>query len=568
MRAMLRLAINERLGIASRPPVIGDPEGDPSGAAHSSPILYLLGAERGSRSLPRRARRWPRGAIIGVVCAVLLTIGASVPVQTAGAPQRATPPRASHSDWASGHYGLMSHFVPYAASIEDYNRVVDAFDVKAYADDVAQSGARYVIFTLGQEGFFCSPNRTLDGLCGPVTSQRDLIADVADALAAKGVRTVAYLPSGAPAPMAAGTLYGDVDSGGPGRRRAFQVNWQRAISEYSRRWGKRVSGWWLDGMYDWQKMYAFPDAPNYRSLADACRAGNPLRLVAFNDGEGPYSNHSEFGDWTAGEIHRHEQSLLECEGRWVTGHDPATGHPFRLQWNLHTFLGHEFVGNGFGGPRDTPRFSDAFITGFVRRVTGHGGTCQFDVPLHMGGPTDPDASAEGHLGTSFLPQLRAIARTLAANGGAPDHGPNIALKMPSAAGSADASPSALGNDGDLRTDFTSGENDRDVPWWQVDLGSAKQITAVQVVLSQAEGDKKYRTEIQVQASNDPSFRSFDVIAWAMEGTEIPAGGDFYAFLLKPSRYRYLRVSRPPKDYHVFWWKPGLRFSEFRVFSGG
>ena len=69
-----------------------------------------------------------------------------------------------------------------------------------------------------------------------------------------------------------------------------------------------------------------------------------------------------------------------------------------------------------------------------------------------------------------------------------------------------------------------------------------------------------------QASNDPDFRSSDVIAWTMEGTEIPPHGDFYAFLVKPASYRYLRVSRPPKSYHVFWWKPGLRFAEVRVFG--
>ena len=70
---------------------------------------------------------------------------------------------------------------------------------------------------------------------------------------------------------------------------------------------------------------------------------------------------------------------------------------------------------------------------------------------------------------------------------------------------------------------------------------------MQLVLSQTDDDKKYRTEMQFQASNDPEFRSSDVIAWTMEGTEIPPHGDFYAFLVRPASYRYLRVSRPPKS---------------------
>ena len=92
-------------------------------------------------------------------------------------------------------------------------------------------------------------------------------------------------------------------------------------------------------------------------------------------------------------------------------------------------------------------------------------------------------------------------------------------------------PPRFGNDGDLSTDFTSVENDADVPWWQIDLGSARRLTAVQLVLSRTDDDKKYRTEMQFQASNDPEFRSSDVIAWTMEGTEIPLHGDFYAFLV-------------------------------------
>ena len=186
----------------------------------------------------------------------------------------------------------------------------------------------------------------------------------------------------------------------------------------------------------------------------------------------------------------------------------------------------------------------------------------------MGGSNDPDASAEGHLGANFLPQLRAIARTIATKGGRPDHGANVALKMSAWAGPTDASPPAFGNDGDLSTDFASVENDSDVPWWQVDLGSEKRISAVQIVLSQTDHDKKYRTEMQVQGSNEPDFSTFKVIAWAMEGAEIPPHGSFYAFVVKPARFRYIRVSRPPKNYHVFWWKPGLRFSECRVFGPG
>lgn len=452
-------------------------------------------------------------------------------------------------------------------SLDDYNKTVDSFDVNGYVHDICQTGAKYVIFTLGQGGFFCSPNKTLNSVCGPVTSHRDLVREIAIALAAHGIRTVVYIPSNPPAVMVHGTQYNNLNDGGPGRRAAFQEIWQRAIAEYGRRWGKLVSGWWIDGMYDWKQMYAFTDGPCYRTLAAACRAGNPQRLVAFNDGLGPYSNHSEYGDWATGEIHRHRQSLLECPGRWVWGVDPATNHSFKLLWNEHTFLGHEFVGNGYGGYQDTPRFPDAYITGFVRRVLARGGTCQLDVPLHMGGWTYPHDTEVGHLSGNFMSQLRAIAHAITEKTPPPMHGSNIALHAPATTNLPGVGAVQAGNDGDIHTDFFGSEDDVHVPWWEIDLRAATPIDAIQIVLGQSnDTNLAYRTEMQIQASNDPNFGTYDVIAWTMEGTFLPPGGSFETYLVHPGTYRYLRVSRPPQSYHVYWWKPALKFAECRVFT--
>jgi len=481
--------------------------------------------------------------------------------------RKSTKPRAimaeqTRSDWMSGHYGVMTHFLPCVTTIDQFNQVVDAFDVDAYASDVAQTGASYAIFTLGQGSYFCSPNDSLTKRCGNVTSHRDLLSDVAKALRKRGIRTIVYIPSGAPVIMAEGTHY---KNDAPTERQAeFQSIWQQVITEYSVRYGHRVSGWWLDGMYNWQTMYSFTNGPGYRTLAEACRSGNPNSVVSFNDGGGPYSNHSQYGDAAAGEIHRHEQSLPEYRSRWVSGVDPATGHSYRVQWNVHTFLGHEFVGNGFGGPLDSPRFPDSYVADYVKRTVEHGGTCQFDVPIHMGGCNDPDPKLEGHLGAAFLPQLRNVAEVLKSKSASVEPGVNIAVNCQATTNLPGSSTPANGNDDDVDTDFASSENDVDVPYWQIDLGTPKPIAAVELVLSKADGQKQYRNEFQVLASDVSTFQQSDRIAWMMEGLEAPQGGSFLAFAPNPKSYRYVRVTRPPKDYHVYWWKPGLKFAELRV----
>lgn len=108
-------------------------------------------------------------------------------------------------------WGVMTHYLadlpsskePADMTPEQWNRYVDNFDVPRFADIIAATGAGYLIFTLGQNsGYFCSPNETYDRLVGVQPSRlsrRDLVGEVAIELQKRDVRTIAYLPSHAPA---------------------------------------------------------------------------------------------------------------------------------------------------------------------------------------------------------------------------------------------------------------------------------------------------------------------------------------------------------------------------------
>jgi len=275
-----------------------------------------------------------------------------------------------------------------------WNRRVDAFDVDGLAAQLGALNVPYCFLTLGQNsGHYCSPNATYDELVGispSKCSRRDLAADLATALARHGIRLLVYLPSGAPAAdrVARQRLEwewgyecewpnGYCDNLRNGLRlEKFQRNWERVVSEWSRRWGQQVWGWWIDGCYFADEMYRHPKPPNFQSFAAALKSGNPRALVAFNPGQiVPLISHSEYEDYTAGEV---SDNFPLCRGRWVERNRHA------VQWHVYSWIGPQW---GRGQP---PRFSPEFVIGYTRQVTGHQGVVTWDVPFRENGLI-PDA---------------------------------------------------------------------------------------------------------------------------------------------------------------------------------
>lgn len=315
------------------------------------------------------------------------------------------PWQRANTDWMrDAKFGVMTHTIvnpPGAPAMEmspqQWNKIVDAFDAQAFARTIADTGAGYLFFTIGQNsGYYCSPNETYDGLVKVTPSRlsrRDLVGEVAAALKAKGVRTIAYLPSHAPSrhheaieglrctPEWDGGRWGLI----PGsylrlhpvdqRLTEFQRNWEAVIREWSLRWGDNVSGWWIDGCYYADIMYRSEDEPNFRTFAQAMKAGNPDSLVAFNPGvKMPIICVTEYEDYTAGEVNdlptpHHSLTF----GRFVDG----------AQLQVLSFLGQSWcIGQ--------PRFPDAMAVEYTRFINSVGGAVTWDVPVDLAGNI-PDA---------------------------------------------------------------------------------------------------------------------------------------------------------------------------------
>jgi hypothetical protein len=276
--------------------------------------------------------------------------------------------------------------------VEAWNKQVDAFDVESLAKQLAAVGTPYFFLTIGQNsGHYCTPNETYDKIVGISPSKcarRDLIADLAAALAAHKIKMMVYLPSGAPDqdPIAMKQL--KWAKGGKDRLVEFQRHWEDVIRTWSVRWGKNVHGWWIDG-FPVGKMYRYPEAPNFASLAAALKAGNPNSLVAFNPGY--LTCHSEYEDYTAGEINT-PASLQDADrplGRWVE----RNGH--KAQFHVLSFLGKTWG----AGPK---QFSDDLAAEYTKYITSREGVVTWDVPI----------SASGQIPQEFIDQLKVIRQAV------------------------------------------------------------------------------------------------------------------------------------------------------------
>jgi hypothetical protein len=345
--------------------------------------------------------------------------------------------RADATWFRQARWGVLCHYLAAPPSSvgenvltpDEWNRRVDGFDVRGLAAQLASARAPYFFLTLGQNtGYFCAPNATYDELVPRSPSRlsrRDLVADLYEALEAEGIRLLVYLPSHAPAEdrlaieslgctppweasawgMKPGAYLraGDVDA----RLTEFQRRWEAIIREWSLRWGRHVHGWWIDGCYHADRMYRSPEPPNFRSFAEALKAGNPDSLVAFNPGvKLPIVCHSEFEDYTAGEIAG--DFPLFMDSQWRNPQPPGSywGGPLRssvdgAQLHVLSFLGCYWCGG------TEPRFSDELAIGLTRHYNQHGGVVTWDVPIGLVGERN------GLIPEAFMPQLRALGGVMA-----------------------------------------------------------------------------------------------------------------------------------------------------------
>jgi hypothetical protein len=325
-------------------------------------------------------------------------------------------------------FGVMTHFLHdwimqgqrEQMTPENWNQLVEGFDVEAVADQLKSVGASYYLISIGQNsGYYLSPNATYDRITGikpSRLSRRDLIADLYPALNKRGIKLMVYLPSGGPAGDAQARTALKWENG-PHRNAEFQRNWEAVIREWSQRWGNKVVGWWFDGVYWPNNMYRSPEPPNFRSFAEAARAGNPRSVVAFNPGVVNRTlSLTPYEDYIAGEIS--DPTLWSTRRNTVGYIDGAQIHSL------------SYLGTTWG--QGVPRFSIDQAIGYSRMVAEIGGVVTWDTPAQRNGTFAPE----------FLAQLKAVGEAIRSTPIKADEAPDASPTRPANAGAEPSAPAA------------------------------------------------------------------------------------------------------------------------------
>jgi hypothetical protein len=295
-------------------------------------------------------------------------------------------------------WGIMNHYLAdwiarregMKMSVEQWNSLIDSFDVEGLAGQLESVGAGYYLITIGQNsGYYLAPNTTYDSFVGiqpSRCSRRDLVADLYEALHKRRIKLMVYLPSGAPNgdSIAKKALQWQ---NGAHRNREFQLKWEQVIREWSVRWGDKVSGWWFDGCYWPNSMYRHREPPNFASLAAAARAGNSASIVAFNPGVVPrILSVTAQEDYTAGEINDLDRvEIRRAEDGRIDG----------VQIHILSYLGQRW-GTG------SPRFSKEQAVAYSRKLGRSGAVITWDVPIQ----------SDGLMSQPFIEQLAAVGSSL------------------------------------------------------------------------------------------------------------------------------------------------------------
>ena len=210
--------------------------------------------------------------------------------------------RASFGPLRSRAYGVGFHWttatVPAEGEPAAYEDAVAAFDVPAFVEQAAAMGAGWVLLTsTHSRHHFPGPNPEADRILPGRTCPRDLLMELADGLAAAGMRLALYYNSG-------------IHRGDPQWRQAvgadgpdstvFFDNWCRVVGWMGEHYREKVIAWWFDGGYE---LDAFARTP-WASLTAAAKAGNPDRLVCYNPGIERHQMYTPLQDYWAGEVCR------------------------------------------------------------------------------------------------------------------------------------------------------------------------------------------------------------------------------------------------------------------------
>ena len=458
---------------------------------------------------------WPRyfnrRLLSGAMAACLLAVWPGA--YTKGDPMN------PNTDWfQKAGYGVFVHYLDGLQNNREqihslgkqtsWDECVREFDTERFAQTMKEVGAGYVIFTVMQlTRHMIAPNTTYDRITGyrpgEACATRDLIEDLYRSLHKRNIPLMLYWTGDGPSrDPKAGQAFGC----GTPVSEEFVRKWTSVVEEYSKRYGSKIAGWWVDGMYPWIGY----DDKKLAMTARALKAGNPHSIVALNRGVDPavmpYTPHEDF---TAGEQNRFFDVPVT---RWLQGE----------QWHILSFLGPNWAQPGCA-------YTKASLAEYVGEVHRRGGVVSIDVLLYR----------DGALDRSQVEVLKAVRAELDHGGSHPPVPPgNLAYHKQAKLLSLDGTRELPVNSGvhfprlgvDGRLD-TFAEASDEWPWcYEVDLVDTVPIRRIKVTFA----PQGYATHFQVRISADR-------VHWTTAADVDHHDGKPWEGTFAPIEGRYVRV---------------------------
>jgi hypothetical protein len=263
---------------------------------------------------------------------------------------------------------------PSQMTADEWNRLVNSFDVNGFANQMVEARVGWVNFCLDDHLFAwpCSPNSKFDHYTGykpgQKCSKRDLIMDIANALNARGIKLIVYfagLNGYMKEPQVTSGLADDGNNGtapsAESRKKRLEI-----LKEYADRFGTKIAGWWFDGM---EKDSYTGVSDDWWKINSIVHDANPKAIIGFSYGTNEQACVVKgIDDYTGGDTWSKQdlKSLLPINFPAQNG----------ILWH-----GKIYCGNVYHGMGDANQFTDQELIAWIKACNNQGGVCTLDWPF-------------------------------------------------------------------------------------------------------------------------------------------------------------------------------------------
>ncbi len=297
----------------------------------------------------------------------------------------------ANTDWfADCTYGIGIHWTtattPRSGPPAPYQKAVEQFKLENFVDAIADTGAKYVLFTCTHAlQMLPAPNSVVDAILPGRTSQRDLIKEMAVQLKKRHIHLILYYNHSCnqqeDMQWQRALGYHDTD------KNRLADNLCEIVAWMGQHYNDLLKAWWFDSPYSLD-----PHGPHNTVSTDmtgfqfpwerftaAAKTGNASRLVTYNAGINYtylYTTHQDYWAGEMNDLKNPPTSRFQNNG---------------LQWHGWTSLDEFWVHTKLDTEIPNVLYTDEKLISFVQQCQKHQAPMTFNIGIYQDGTISPYA---------------------------------------------------------------------------------------------------------------------------------------------------------------------------------